>query len=63
MSLRIDLDLRHGLTAPAVEQAADGSMDVRLSLGAETLAVRLSIASLETLSLAIVAALLRLKRC
>jgi hypothetical protein len=61
--MRIDLDFRHGLPVPVVEQAPDGAMEVRLSRGAEMLAVHLSITSLETLSFAISAALLRLKRC
>lgn len=63
MRLRLDIDFRDAFPAPVVDQAPDGSMEMLLSRGAETLAVHLSITSLETLSFAIAAALLRLKRC
>ena len=63
LRLRLDVDFRDAFPAPVVNQAPDGTMELCLSRGAETLAVHLSITSIETLSFAIAAALLRLKRC
>lgn len=63
MSLRIELDFAHGLAQPHVEQAADGTFRLSLARGIERLEVRLSLPSLEALSLALMLALARIKRC
>lgn len=49
MSMRIDLDFRHGLTESAVTDTADGGMAVVLSRGAETVVVHMSLPSVDAL--------------
>lgn len=62
MSMRIDLDFRHGLAHPAVEVGPEGPV-LSLTRGEEQMVVQLSRASLEALALALALALARLRRC
>ena len=63
MSLRIELDFAHGLAQPHVEQGQDGAFRLSLSRGIERVEIRLSLPSLEALSLALMLALAQIKRC
>ena len=63
MSMRIELDFAHGLAQPHVEQGEDGAFRLSLARGIERVEIRLSLPSLEALSLALMLALARIKRC
>lgn len=62
MSLRIDLDFRHGLAEPKLTRDAEGRLTLSVSRGIETVVLYLSLASLEALSLELALGLARLKR-
>ena len=47
MSMRIDLDFRHGLTESAVTDTAEGGLALVLSRGAETVVVHMSLPSVD----------------
>ena len=62
MSMRIDLDLQHGLAEPRVAREADGHLVLSFTRPGETVVLHLSRESLEPLWLALTVALSREKR-
>ena len=62
MSLRIDLDFRHGLAEPKLMRDAEGRLALTVTRGIETVVLQLSLASLEALSLELMLGLARLKK-
>jgi hypothetical protein len=62
MAVRIDVDFRHGLAAARVAQQEDGSVEVLVTRGQETVVVHLAVPSLETLGQAVLMELTRLRR-
>jgi hypothetical protein len=63
MSIRIDLDFRHGLTVPEVSRTPEGVIALSLTRGSERAVIQLSLPSLEALSFEVMTALTRLRRC
>ena len=61
MSMRMDLDFRHGLTEPRITRGADGPT-LSLTRGQEMVVVHLSLPSLEALALAVLLAMAEYRR-
>ena len=60
--MRIDLDLQHGLTEPRVDKDADGHLVLTFTRPQEKVMLRLSLASLDALWLALTIVLSKEKR-